>query len=256
MGDGGPGPLVAQVQRSPSTHKSKSVRDLATLLPVSSLEPTESRRNVEGITLRRLSLIPRARTLRYVFIAVVAFSLGGALTVQAVAPSGILGTIRIADGAIDTRLATIDSSGNLQVKVNNLTATQAVTGTVSVSNFPATQPVSGTVSVSSGRVILLGTNITAPTGNGNGPAAVDTSDCRSLTAMARHQGVASDITIRLVQENPDESGFGVVNGTLVGIMTYFTVGGTPIVSPRASLSVQSNEDDPIIVEKLWLYCGH
>jgi hypothetical protein len=74
--------------------------------------------------------------------------------------------------------------------------------------------------------------------------------------MARYQGVASDVTIKLVQENPDESGFGVVSGTRVGIMTYFTTGGTPILSPRASLSVQSTQDDPITVEKLWLFCAH
>jgi hypothetical protein len=91
------------------------------------------------------SLIPRARTLRYVLIAVVAFSLGGVMTVQAVAPSGILGTVQLADRANPAQLAAIDSAGNVQVKVNNLASTQAVSGTVSVDNFPTTQAVSGTV---------------------------------------------------------------------------------------------------------------
>jgi len=86
-------------------------------------------------------LIPRARTLQFVAIAVVAFSLGGATVVQAVAPSGILGTIRLADRTDETRLAAVDADGNVQVKVNNLSATQQVSGTVSVSNFPSTQNV-------------------------------------------------------------------------------------------------------------------
>ena len=88
--------------------------------------------------------MPRVRTLRYVVIGVVAFSLGAVMTVQAVAPSGILGTVQLADRTNATQLAAVDSSGNLQVKVTSA-ASQAVTGTVSVSNFPATQPVSGTV---------------------------------------------------------------------------------------------------------------
>jgi hypothetical protein len=91
------------------------------------------------------SLIPRARTLRYVAIAVVAFSFGGVMTVQAVAPSGIIGTVQLADRTNATQLAAVDAAGNVQVKVNNLAATQTVSGTVSVDNFPATQPVSGTV---------------------------------------------------------------------------------------------------------------
>jgi hypothetical protein len=94
-------------------------------------------------------LMPRVRTLQYVLIAVVAFSLGGATVVQAVAPSGILGTVRLADRTDETRLAAVDADGNVQVKVNNLSATQQVSGTVSVSNFPATQNVNitgGTVS--------------------------------------------------------------------------------------------------------------
>ena len=91
------------------------------------------------------SLIPRARTLRYVLIAVVAFSLGGVMTVQAVAPSGILGTVQLADRANPAQLAAVDTAGNVQVKVNNLAATQTVSGTVSVNNFPTTQAVSGTV---------------------------------------------------------------------------------------------------------------
>jgi hypothetical protein len=101
-----------------------------------------------GVTLRNISsLIPRARTLRYVVIAVVAFSLGGVMTVQAVAPSGILGMVQIADRTDPTRLAAVDADGNVQVEVNNLAATQTVTGTVNVGNFPTTQAVNGTVNV-------------------------------------------------------------------------------------------------------------
>jgi hypothetical protein len=99
----------------------------------------------------RLSLVPRVRTLQYVLIAVVAFTLGGATVVQAVAPSGILGTVQLADRTDTTHLAAVDAAGNVQVKVNNLAATQTVSGTVSVSNFPATQNVS-----------LTGNTATAP----------------------------------------------------------------------------------------------
>jgi hypothetical protein len=87
-------------------------------------------------------LVPRFRTLRYVLVAVVAFALGGATVVQAVAPSGILGTVQLADRSDTTRLATVDADGNVGVKVNNFAATQTVSGTVSVSNFPTTQNVS------------------------------------------------------------------------------------------------------------------
>ena len=90
------------------------------------------------------SLIPGVRTLRYVLVAVVAFSVGGATVVQAVAPSGILGTIRISDGANDTRLATVDAAGSLQVKVTNPATTQTVSGHVDVDNFPSTQDVNVT----------------------------------------------------------------------------------------------------------------
>jgi hypothetical protein len=92
--------------------------------------------------MRRLtSLVRHVRTLQYVLIAVLAFTLGGATVVQAVAPSGILGTVQLADRTDTTRLAAVDAAGNVQVKVNNLAATQAVSGTVSVSNFPTTQNV-------------------------------------------------------------------------------------------------------------------
>lgn len=204
--------------------------------------------------LRRLA---RTRVIRYTTIAVLAFTLGSATVVLAASTGAMqLPTFRLADGTNPDQVAKVDAAGNVHVSVNNLPGTQEISGTVSVGNFPTTQQVSGTVSVTapSGRVILLGTNITAPTGNGNGPAGVDTSDCRSLVGMARHPGNASDLTIRLVLENPDGSGFGLVNGTRAGIHTYYTVGGTPIVSPRASLSVQSTTDDPIVVQSLWLFC--
>jgi hypothetical protein len=98
---------------------------------------------------RLLSLVPRVRTLQYVLVAVVASSLGGATVVQAVAPSGILGTVQLADRTDPTRLAAVDAAGNVHVKVNNPAATQTVSGTVSVDNFPATQ----NVNVTGGTVI-------------------------------------------------------------------------------------------------------
>jgi hypothetical protein len=205
--------------------------------------------------LRRLA---HTRVIRYTTIAVLAFTLGSATVVLAASSGAMqLPAFRLADGTNPEQFAKVDAAGNVHVSVNNLPGTQQISGTVDVSNFPTTQQVSGTVSVTapSGRVILLGTNVPAPTGNSNTPVAgVDTSDCRSLVGMARHAGVASDVAIRLVLENPDGSGFGPVNGTLAGIHYYFTVGGTPIVSPRASLSVQSTTDDPIVVQSLWLFC--
>lgn len=47
----------------------------------------------------------------------------------------------------DARSLHTDTAGNLGVNVQNLPATQPVSGTVSVGNLPATQPVSGSVSV-------------------------------------------------------------------------------------------------------------
>lgn len=201
----------------------------------------------------------RTRVARYTAVAVLAFTLGSATVVLAAGTGAMqLPSFRIADGTTPDQFAKVDAAGNVQVSVNNQPTTQQISGTISVGNFPATQQVSGTVNVAapSGRIILLGTNINAPTGNGNGPTGVDTSDCRSLVGMARHAGSASDVTLRLVLENPDASGFGVVNGTRVGIHYYYTVGGIPVVSPRASLSVQSTTDDAIVVESLWLFCTH
>ena len=88
-----------------------------------------------------MSLMPRVRTLRYVLVAVVAFTVGGATVVQAVTPNGISGIVQLADRTDPTHLAAVDAAGNVQVKVNNLAATQTVSGTVSVDNFPATQNV-------------------------------------------------------------------------------------------------------------------
>jgi len=85
--------------------------------------------------------MPRVLTLRYVLVAVVAFSFGAVTVVQAVTPNGIAGIVQLADRTDPTHLAAVDAEGNVQVKVNNLAATQTVSGTVSVNNFPATQNV-------------------------------------------------------------------------------------------------------------------
>jgi hypothetical protein len=201
----------------------------------------------------------RASVFRYTGVAVLALSIGSASVVLAAGTGAMqLPTFRIADGTDPDRLAKVDAAGNVQVSVNNMPLTQQISGTVNVGNFPATQPVSGTVSVTapSGRVILLATDFNAPASNPNATADVDTSDCRSLVGMIRGPFSAGDVTVRLIQKNPDGSGFGVVNGTRVGIMTYFTVNGTPIVTPRAEISVQSNLDDPITIEKIWFFCAH
>jgi hypothetical protein len=86
---------------------------------------------------------PTTAFWRYVLVAIVAFSIGGGAVAQAVAPSGILGTVQIADKTDATHLAAVDAAGNVQVKVNNVAA-QLVSGSVSVSNFPATQNVNVT----------------------------------------------------------------------------------------------------------------
>lgn len=166
--------------------------------------------------------------------------------------------MRLVDATDQTRIAAVDAAGNVQVKVNNLPGDQQITGTVSIDNLPAVQQVSGTVTVAppSGRVILLATGLIAPSSNFNSSPVVDTSDCRSLTAMLRGGGNISDFAVGLVQENPDGSGFGLVSGTTAGIMTYFTVGGTPVASPRAGVAVQSTTGDPITLDKVWLFCGH
>jgi hypothetical protein len=61
--------------------------------------------------------------------------------------------------------------------------------------------------------------------------------------------------MQLSMENPDGSGFGAMNGTLLGIGRFFTVGGTPVTVPRAGLSVKSNTGQPLTLDKVWLYCG-
>lgn len=203
--------------------------------------------------------IANTRIFRYAGVATLAFMIGSAGVVVAAGSGAVqLPTFRLADGTNPDQFAKVDANGNVQVSVNNQPQQQQVTGTVSVSNFPATQPVSGTVAVSSlpgGRVILLASNVTANNHTGNATARVDTSDCRSLVAMARGQFNAADLTLQLVQENPDGSGFGVVNGTRLSLMTYFTVGGTNVVSPRAGVVYQSNTDGDIAIDNVWLFCG-
>jgi hypothetical protein len=213
-----------------------------------------AKREVFMLPIRLLSL----RAVRYAFVGVLAFALGS-VSVAAAAGSGAvqLPSFRLGDGTNPDRYATVDTGGNLHVSVSNQPSSQSVTGAVSVTNFPTTQQVSGTVSVAAptGRVILLAENFTAPENNGNATPRVDTSDCRSLTAMVRGPGSASDVSVKLVQENPDNSGFGVVSGTTAGIATYFTVGGVPLVTPRAGVSVESNLDHALTLEKVWLFCG-
>jgi len=206
-----------------------------------------------------MSSVASARIFRYAGIATLAFMIGSASVVLAAGSGAMqLPSFRIADGTNPDQFAKVDASGNVQVSVNNMPSSQQVTGTVSVSNFPATQPVSGTVAVSSlpgGRVILLASNVTAISHNGVTTPTVDTSDCRSLVAMVRGQFSASDIKLELVQSNPDGSGFGIVGGTRAGIMTYFTVGGVNVVSPRAGVSYQSNTDGDLAIDNVWLFCG-
>lgn len=102
-------------------------------------------------------LIPRSANLRYFLIAILAFSIGSATVVEA-APA--IDLFRLADGTDATKVAAVDASGNLQVKVNNLPTTQAVSGTVNVGNLPATQPISGTVNIGNSPTVAI-----SPTGN-------------------------------------------------------------------------------------------
>ena len=88
--------------------------------------------------------VPRSSRVRYLLVAVLAFTLGSATIVEA-APA--IALIRLADATDATKIAAVDGTGNVQVKVNNLPTTQAVSGTVGVSNFPSTQNVAGTVNV-------------------------------------------------------------------------------------------------------------
>lgn len=81
---------------------------------------------------------------RYVLVAVASFSLGGGTLI---ATAKAIDLVRIADGNDETKVASVDSAGNLSVAVSNFPATQDVSGTVNVGNFPATQNVGGTVNV-------------------------------------------------------------------------------------------------------------
>lgn len=204
------------------------------------------------------------RVLRYTATAVLAFMAGSASIVLAAGSGAMqLPTFRLADGVNTEQYAKVDAAGNVQVSVNNMPATQQVSGTVNVGNFPSTQQVSGSVSVSnlpaslsSGRTILLASNVTAISHNGVATSSVDTSDCRSLVAMSRHAGTVSDVTLKLVITNPDGSGFGPVSGSVAGIGTYFTVGGTNIVTPKAGIDYQSTTGGDVLLEAVWLFCGH
>jgi hypothetical protein len=120
-------------------------------------------------------LVPQFRTLQYVLIAVAAFALGGATVVQATAPSGILGTVQLADRTDTTRLAAVDANGNVGVKVNNFAATQTVSGTVSVSNFPTTQNVSVTGNSAATPIFVQDADESAKTAYVQGLCATDTT---------------------------------------------------------------------------------
>ena len=123
-------------------------------------------------------LVPRSSRIRYLLIAILAFTLGGTTVVEA-APT--IALFRLADGTDSSKLAAVDASGNQQVKVNNFPASQAV----SVGNFPATQAVSGTVTVG---------NTTA------NPAVVRETDNPALHAIQIYTThvVDSDYTVNFV----------------------------------------------------------
>lgn len=113
-----------------------------------------------------LSLVPRVRTLKYVLVAVIAFSLGGATVVQAVAPGGIAGVVQLADRTDNTRLAAVDANGNVSVA-----ATQAGAWSVRDVDAPALTPIvlrGGTVCTDPARFCV----VTLATTLGGSPYAV------------------------------------------------------------------------------------
>jgi hypothetical protein len=143
---------------------------------------------------RLISLGSHVRTLQYVLIAVVAFSLGGATVVQAVAPSGILGTVRIADRSDETRVAAVDANGNVGVNVNNFAATQQVSGSVSVSNFPATQNVSVTGNTAATPIFVQDVDEAARHAHVMGLCASTDSPCNPITVPAGMRFVIEQVS--------------------------------------------------------------
>jgi len=106
-------------------------------------------------------VVPRSARMRYVLVAVVAFTLGSATIVEGA--QVVSGIFRLADGTDGTRLAAVDQAGNVQVKVTS--------GTVGVSNFPSTQNVAGTVAASDAnarQAFQVGVNGTIPDGSFEG----------------------------------------------------------------------------------------
>jgi hypothetical protein len=137
-----------------------------------------------------LSRLFKSWRLHYVLIAVIAFSLGGATVVQAVAPGGILGVVRLADGTDDTHLAAVDASGNVGVKV---------------SNFPATQPVSGTVGVVGSPTVELTRQTLLADGSGDFnpvPRYFDVSSYEKVRITAASLGVCggSNVFVYVIEE--------------------------------------------------------
>ena len=142
----------------------------------------------------RKFFVPTTSFWRYVLVAVVALSIGGAAVAQAVAPSGILGTVQIADRTDTTHLAAVDAAGNVQVKVNNLAGTQQVSGTVSVSNFPTTQNVSITGNTATSPIFVQNVDEPARHAQVMGLCAGTDSACNPITVPAGMRFVVEQVS--------------------------------------------------------------
>jgi hypothetical protein len=199
------------------------------------------------VTLR--SLKSRARILGYVAVGIVAFSLGGATVVQAVAPGGILGIVRLADGTVDTQLAAVDSSGNLAVKVSNFPAAQNVT--VSGGTINTAPPM--------GRTVLVLQDQDVEGRHRVQGAFLNVSDCRSMVVFI-DQNVISPVSLHAGLMLNGDGGSEIqtlTGGTRNGSVFFFNVPGTsmPIVAPFARVFVDNETDDTAHFDRVWLYCS-
>lgn len=197
---------------------------------------------------RLSSLMPTVRTVQYVLIAVIAFSLGGATVVQAVAPGGILGVVRLADRTDDTQLAAVDAAGNVAVKV---------------SNFPATQNVNvlgGSTAAPTGRLIIVMRDQDV-TGNHRveAPTTENVSDCRSLAVLIEQPFIGPVQLVGGLMLNGDGGSKiqTLMGGSPSGSVFWFNVPGTsmPVVAPFARVFVDNVTDETVHFGRVWLYCA-
>lgn len=163
----------------------------------------------------------------------------------------------------------LDGVGNVKVaqqgttSVNVTNASLPVSGTVNVGNLPTDAQgnvrVSGIVTPPTGRLMLVGQNISLAAGGSFTSNYVDTSDCHSLVLFTDAVGqIGASLHVSADGINP-YGGFDPTGASGEGgrAARYFTLTNSALlVTPSAAALINEvSATQPATITKVWLFCS-